>query len=164
MKKLILFMLAAATLCSCDGDRKKNNDSESQEPEKTETATVAYSVVGGRDMVSLVEITAVYVDASGSEVRETVDALPWTKTITGAQLPFEAKIGLECVKKSARPEQTSYQIGLNNNIAYSVGEGERIDLGYVSSTMTVGADKVDDALDHIFGRLEVRSVQIDPAK
>lgn len=151
MKKQILFLCAAAMLLvSCIDRTKKTGDGEEvQEPApteavavSTEAATVIYKVVGHDDDLLLFEFTAIYTDASGKEVSESVTAFPWTKRIAGVKLPFEASLDIKYVAKKDFPEKTSYKLGFDTLIDYLTST-KKVEAEINTSTMTIGRDKVE---------------------
>lgn len=142
MKKQILFLLAIAfaIFVSCnDNDDKKQNPP----PVETETtANVTYTITGADDELSLFTVTAVYTDASGEEQSEAVTSLPWTKSLTGVTLPFDAKVEADRAARTDFPEKASYKVGINPGLSFVTNTGRTGSYG-VTSTLTIGRDKVE---------------------
>ncbi|MDR2358215.1 MAG: hypothetical protein LBD87_00245 [Prevotellaceae bacterium] len=137
MKTLHVFFLSAIPLfLSC------NKESEPQDqPLPAITADITYELSGGEDIINLFDISVTYTNATGSQAKETVAALPWSKKVTVGSIPFTAKMAATYSGKSDYPEKSQYKVGMGGGISYSTSAGKS-ESALVASNLTVGKDRI----------------------
>ena len=108
-------LLAFGCLASC-GD---------EEPEvlKPQSATVAYVVNLGQDLMDAAAVTIYYIDANGQQAQETVTAPQWTKTVTLTTLPVKVGFSVQPRVKGT-PTAAEYAIEADGRMGITLYDQE----------------------------------------
>ena len=134
-----MLLCSAVLLASCNDDETNGNGGNGPAvPPAEVTADVDYEVFGGEDMPQLFDMQAKYTDAVGKTVTADVASLPWSISVKGAKVPFEATVA-------------AYRVGLGSGISYTTTDGQYKE-ATGASTMTIGKDKVEKYRQTILGR------------
>jgi hypothetical protein len=131
--------------------RRRNEWQRPAVPPAEVTADVDYEVFGGEDMPQLFDMQAKYTDAVGKTVTADVASLPWSISVKGAKVPFEATVELVLTAKEEVAEQAAYRVGLGSGVSYTTTDGQYKE-ATGASTMTIGKDKVEKYRQTILGR------------
>ncbi len=102
-------------------------------------------------MPQLFDMQAKYTDAVGKTVTADVASLPWSISVKGAKVPFEATVELVLTAKEEVAEQAAYRVGLGSGVSYTTTDGQYKE-ATGASTMTIGKDKVEKYRQTILGR------------
>ena len=95
-----MLLCSAVLLASCNDDETNGNGGNGPAvPPAEVTADVDYEVFGGEDMPQLFDMQAKYTDAVGKTVTADVASLPWSISVKGAKVPFEATVELVLTAK-----------------------------------------------------------------
>lgn len=157
-------MLAAAlALASCGGQQNEDkNDGTGTEtgPDTEVKANVNYTVNGGSDMTVLFAIEATYTEANGESVTETVEALPWNKSLTEVTAPFTANLSVRLTPLTDYPEQEVFACGLGTNISYTSSDNIG-SVGDISAPhMNVSYDRIADYQESASARDYSRTIEV----
>ena len=147
-----MLLCSAVLLASCNDDETNGNGGNGPAvPPAEVTADVDYEVFGGEDMPLLFDMQAKYTDAAGKTVTADVASLPWSISVKGAKVPFEATVELVLTAKEEVAEQAAYRVGLGSGVSYKTTDGQYKE-ATGASTMTIGKDKVEKYRQTILGR------------
>ncbi len=164
MKKHIALLLSIAALSMTACGNGKNNDKGQEPPAPTPvTATVTYSITGGSDIITLFDIKAEYTDAEGQTVTETVDALPWEKSIENVEVPYSGSLKMKITAVGNYEAKESYNVGLGGSIGYITSDN-RMESNSSSSTMTIAADKTTEYQETIVSRADTYNYTVEIAE
>ena len=147
-----MLLCSAVLLASCNDDETNGNGGNGPAvPPAEVTADVDYEVFGGEDMPQLFDMQAKYTDAVGKTVTADVASLPWSISVKGAKVPFEATVELVLTAKEEVAEQAASRVGLGSGVSYTTTDGQYKE-ATGASTMTIGKDKVEKYRQTILGR------------
>ena len=164
MKKHIALLLSIAALSMTACGNGKNNDKGQEPPAPTPvTATVTYSITGGSDITTLFNIEAEYTDTEGQTVTETVDALPWEKSIENVEVPYSGSLKMKITAVENYEAKESYNVGLGGSIGYITSDN-RMESNSSSSTMTIAADKTTEYQETIVSRADTYNYTVEIAE
>lgn len=104
MKKIFLLLLCSSFLACIKHPTPK--------PQET---SVLYSFDVGKDMGSLFDFMAIYVDGDQKTATERINSLPWKKQVD-VGIPFDARLEIAFEAKTDIPDKTSYDVGFKGNI------------------------------------------------
>lgn len=162
MKKHIALLLSIATLSMTACGNGEDNDKKPPVPIPV-TATVTYSITGGTDITTLFNIEAEYTDTEGQTVTETVDALPWEKSIENVEVPYSGSLKMKITAVENYEAKESYNVGLGGSIGYITSDN-RMESNSSSSTMTIAADKTTEYQETIVSRADTYNYTVEIAE
>jgi hypothetical protein len=160
MKKFYVLTLCIAmvAMTGCGGSGKK--DKPAEVPADI-TADVTYTVNDAVDVATLFDIAVEYADADGVK-SETIAALPWSKSVHVAKIPFNATLKVTYTAKNSYDAKEKYEVGFASGISYSTSDGQGINF-FGESKMTIGADKIADFVAKYTGTSKEWSENIVPS-
>lgn len=160
-----MLLCSAVLLASCNDDETNGNGGNGPAvPPAEVTADVDYEVFGGEDMPLLFDMQAKYTDAAGKTVTADVASLPWSISVKGAKVPFEATVELVLTAKEEVAEQAAYRVGLGSGVSYTTTDGQYYKEATGASTMTIGKDKVEKYRQTILGRTYKSTERIEVSR
>lgn len=115
-------------------------------------------------MPLLFDMQAKYTDAAGKTVTADVASLPWSISVKGAKVPFEATVELVLTAKEEVAEQAAYRVGLGSGVSYTTTDGQYYKEATGASTMTIGKDKVEKYRQTILGRTYKSTERIEVSR
>lgn len=136
IKRFSVVLCALICLTSCDNTNNSNDN-----PIEPVTTNVTYAINGGRDMTLICDLTINYTDATGASVSEQITALPWSKQITAAEVPFTAQMKLDIAPRASYEEKSSYQVGVGFGISYTTTDGQSYN-SEIESSLSITKEKV----------------------
>lgn len=148
------FMLFVAVLL-CGGFTACSDDEEGGKKEEMKTTgqfDLSFSL--GEDLLLLADVEVIFVDTTGKKTTEKVTVFPWKKTVTFEKVPTTVgyKVNIT-LKPGVELTKDKYQISSSYKNIFSALQGEKVvvlkSLIDVSSTLTVGKDKVGQLIEEL---------------
>lgn len=154
-------LCAAMAFAGCD---KENGNPDGTDPTPTEsTADVVYEIGGGADFLLIFDAEVKYTDAEGKTATEKISSLPWSKELTGIELPYTAEMDITLTARESYEEKDLYEVGFGNAISYETSDGRTYGSLNVSR-QTFGKDKMAQYQELMLSKSFRTEVEIPAAK
>ena len=152
VSKLVAILILAGSIgvgvVACDNDDDKTNGPGEETPtEKPTHAYVCYQMTATKDMLSILDVKAVYTNASGQNDTVVMADSAWTKVIK-VDIPFSGKVKpLFSRKNGFEPTKDKYKIGFGGGASYNYKGGESFGVNSLKSSVDCSANKLGTVID-----------------
>lgn len=152
LSKLFAILFLAGSIgvgiVACDSDDDKTNGpGKDIPPEKPTHAYVCYQMTATKDLMSALDVKAVYTKAGGENDTVVMTDSVWMKVIQ-VDIPFSGKVKpLFSKKKGFEPTKDKYRIGFGGAASYNYKGGESFEANSVRGSVELSADKLGLLID-----------------
>ena len=154
-------LCAAMAFAGCDKENK-TDDPGSTDPIEN-TADVTYAIDGGADFLLIFDAEVKYTDAVGKTATEKISSLPWSKELTGFELPYTAEMDITLTARENYEEKDLYEVGFGNAIFSETSDGRTYGSLNISR-QTFGKDKMAQYQELMLSKSFRTEVEIPAAK